>query len=164
MPFIARQATPSRASTVPMPFSFSSRGAVALVRWETPENDDFDALLAQLAKVDQDVGRPILVSLVAADAGVPRPETALAWGRRLPELVEACASIHKVFEGTGFAVGVKRSVLTGMILTARRLGASGSPGRWTIHGSLDTVLDALGSQQRADLAALAAQLPVDRVA
>ncbi len=141
-----------------MPFSFSSQGSLAFVRWGTPTMDDVEPMLERLRRMRREVGPAILISFVPEDAAAPAPEVAREMARRFPDLMAECSRLHTVFEGTGFFIGFKRSVLTGMILASDKLNASKQRLAVSIHGTVDEVAVTLSAQQRADLALLLSEV------
>ena len=134
-----------------MPFAFSSQGTIAFIRWGTPTMDDLEPVLEHLRRVHRTVGPPIAVIIVPADAAAPAPEVAKEMSRRFPDLMAECARVHQVFEGSGFFIGFKRSVLTGMIVASNKLSASRKRIAVSIHATVEDVATTLSPEQRADL-------------
>lgn len=113
--------------------------------------DDVEPVLDHLRRVRSEAGPPILINFVPADAAAPAPDVARQMARRLPELMVECTRLHQVFEGTGFFIGFKRSVLTGMLLATNKVGASKQRVAISIHATVEEVALTLSTEQRADL-------------
>ncbi len=118
--------------------------------------EDLEPVLDHLRRVRREVGPPVTVCYVPADANAPAPEVAQAMSRRLHEMAALCVRVHQVFEGTGFFIGFKRSVLTGMILASNKLAAPARRVAVSVHATLDEVAATLTAEQQADLFTLAA--------
>ena len=143
-----------------MPFSFSNQGAIAFIRWGTPTMDDVEPVLEHLRRLRREAGPAILINFVPEDAAAPAPEVAKQMARRFPDLMAECSHLHQVFEGSGFFVGFKRSVLTGMLLASNKLNAAKGPSARrlmvSIHATVDEVAATLTPEQREDLVRLVA--------
>ena len=129
---------------------------MALIHWGTPLMADIEPTLDHLRRVRREVGPPIAVCFVPADAAPPAPEVAKEMARRLPEMAALCIRVHQVFDGSGFFVGFKRSVLTGMLLATNKLSAPHRRVAVSVHASIEEVAETLSPDQQVDLMTLVA--------
>jgi hypothetical protein len=134
-----------------MPFSFSNQGSLVFVRWGKPTMHDLEPVLEHLRRVRRESGPAIAVLFVPEDAAAPEPEVAREMARRFPDLMAECSRVHQVFEGSGFFIGFKRSVLTGMLLASNKLNPPSKRLVVSIHATVDEVAATLAPDQRADL-------------
>ena len=137
-----------------MPYSFSNRGSVALVRWGEPVMSDVEACLDEVTRCRREVGLLVLVLFVPEAAPAPPKDVSAAMVRRLPELAAQARQIFQVFEGSGFFIGFKRSVLTGMLLASNKMARRDKRLLLTVHGTFDEVAANLSPADRRDLLAL----------
>jgi hypothetical protein len=135
-----------------MSFAFFSHGSVALIEWGTPELADVERVLAQVRRV-RERGEPVLlVTYISEDAPAPSGEVQREMARHMNDLASICATGHAVFEGSGFFIAFKRSVLTGMLFASK--GLSKKPTHhWRIHASFDGVIEQVPANRLPELRA-----------
>ena len=141
-----------------MPYTFSTQGSVAVVRWGEPTMDDLVPCMEDVRRVQKTVGTPYLVLIVPEGSPAPAPGVKDEMIRLLPDLAGTCITMHQVFEGSGFFIGFKRSVLTGMLLAAARLTPASRRLSYSVNATIDEVAARLPRESHADLYAACSQL------
>jgi hypothetical protein len=141
-----------------MPYAFSTQGSVAVVRWGEPLMEDLVPCMEDVRRVQQTVGTPYLVLVVPEGAPAPSSATRDEMIRLIPELATTCLSMHQVFEGSGFFIGFKRSVLTGMLLAAGKLTPASKRVAYSVNATIEEVAARLPREVHADLHAAYAKV------
>ncbi len=95
---------------------------VFYVRWKTPSVKDVDYLMREFKNAFDSTSDPIYYLAVSPD-GSPAPDKAIRTklAKGLESIVHKCAGIYLVFEATGFKAAIKRNVMTGILLSSRKL-------------------------------------------
>jgi hypothetical protein len=140
-----------------MPYSFTNRGSVALVRWGEPVMSDVETCLDEVRRCRREVGPLVLVIFVPEGAPAPPRDVSAAMVVRFPELAAQTRLMFQVFEGSGFFVGFKRSVLTGMLLAASAVTPKARRMQLSVHGTFEEVAAHLSPADRRDLQELVAE-------
>jgi len=93
----------------------TTQGAVFALWGDKPEIADIARVKLAVEAAAAECGHPIVyVTRVPEDAPAPDAQFRAHLDQALPGLLQACSTYHVLLEGDGFAVAMKRGVLTGM--------------------------------------------------
>src|ERR1700710_429010 len=88
---------------------------VLVSAWKTPEHDDVDAIMRELAAARAALGKPLLYLSVIGPASIPKGDIRDELVNFYQALLSNCDSIHIVIEGTEFQQSIKRSVISNVL-------------------------------------------------
>lgn len=94
-------------------------GSVFFVRWVEPALDDVEHIVHEVEALSRSVKMPCVYVAIIGD-GVPPPDEKVrkAMTDAMPRMLEHCATMHFVIEGTGFGNALARSALAATLLLA----------------------------------------------
>jgi len=115
-----------------MSYEAFNTGSSVVVAWDRPAIEDVNAVVA-LVQSAHVPARGDLAYVAYIPDGMKAPEGPVraAMVRSISRILERCAHMHFVIEGSGFGPSVGRSVMAGIIL------AAGHRGRIHIYSSVD---------------------------
>jgi hypothetical protein len=120
-----------------------------LAVWGTPQIDDVDLLIERLRFRVAATKTPVFyVTRVPSEAPAPTLDVRNCIKRRLPALVECCASYHVILEGDGFAAAMKRAVLLSLFQLAQKRGL------FHVHPTLEVFRQKIPFEWRSEITRL----------
>lgn len=120
-------------------------GRVLAVAWRTPEHEDLIAVVDELRRAQEALGRPLLYLSVIGGRALPEGTVRDALVGFYRDLLAHCQFLHVVIEGTEFEMSIKRSVIANVLLVVH------ARGRVFIENSLEHVCAASPIDVRGEL-------------
>ena len=129
-----------------MACSLVHRGRVLLALWGRPEHSDIETIVRRVHDRHREAGPLVFIARVPATAEAPDEAVRKEISRRIPTILECCASYHAVLEGSGFVAAAKRAVLTTIFNLSR------DRRRYHVHPACSDVLHAIPRSYAAEVA------------
>jgi hypothetical protein len=124
---------------------------VFFVRWIHPTKGDSKAVLREVQEARRTSGTPLVyIAIAPSDAQTPPDDVRREMAEAIPLLLEYCAAVHLVIEGSGMRRATIRSVAAGMFLI------TGKRGKVLTHESVLQALQRAGTLSASPEAILAA--------